>query len=1224
MLRLPEIQRRPSAAVRRPATAVQVATAVAVAAMLLVGVLLQRAAPAAGDGSSSSCALAVDSTPATAISAYPLGPSLHVANDWSKLTTESPAPDGYANVDADHDVQATFQGTDPDGIPDRSIQEGADRLVITVLDPAQDVPVQVWDDGDSDHTTLNGPGFVLSAAEAAHTFTLNSSTPFIGSGYPLIFLFDHHSPDAGPDGVLGTNDDVQASGIGILAKFNGSDSEPPSIRVDRIGRSGDVAFDVWYVTAGVNTLKVRATSDVNPDGVNVKLVETGPDSARFEGRLCLIENKADSAPGALREGDTFPMAGNSISEYATLRVTAGQVGIEYGSPDTSTHSRNAAIDDTTPVVLGVTTSGGSGAGEGAEGPDSLTKREMFIKIQANDPISELGSSINVYYEVGGGYLEQSHQGQSAWYVADEGFPTGDRVIEVEATDVAGNIAPPTESATRIFRLDVELMEPVTVPSPFEVVSDARPTILIDFGGGGETATVTMVNNVTTIDGLDVQLLPDSDSGRIAFIVRPFVDLDTGLHELVIPAGGVIDAAGNTNEFDFNLTFEVDPSAAPTPVPTATATATPAASVTPAATATATPTPVPTVGVTPTSPASSGGSGGVPQPAASPTPSPKPPDRPTNVVATAGDAQATVRWSAPASDGGAPITGFLVLVLQSDRVVKTGPDVTVATVNGLVNGKSYEFAVIAINAVGEGIASEPSAAVVPTGPPGAPTNVVAKVDANGSIAVTWAQPSSNSGAPVTSYVVVAGQRETLASQTILANSTSALFNDIKPGVAVQFRVRAVNRAGSSPLSAPSSSVTVPAVVAVPATPNAKPTPGQPNAAADGTVVIRTFIVLGAQERSALGLALSNARGTGVTVPAGSLIITNQTDRLAVTLPISPVNSTGPFSGSLEIATNSLQISLKDGQGDMTLAPAEGVALEGSASLVISDRSLTFYLTDPVLTFRPAIATPAAVTSVEFRVGISALQDGTVLESDMLKGLPASMIAPDAVFVLADNASEGYQLTGRPDTVAIVTFVDVPPSLGQLPSTASATFTVDSEWLATQAAGNRTIGVLLWTTETDTTAVPADCFADIAGISRCRALLNDVTLGEAHLALVALTPLLAQAPDNGQADSPEAATPAVGVSSTPIATVAVAGTAVGNPPVTPSAVSSATPVRPTASGSFPEVPTPLIIDSTPDGIAVIAAEGNDLSGWAIIATGVAVAAGVAGSVAVFRIVTVRKPT
>jgi subtilisin family serine protease len=89
-----------------------------------------------------------------------------------------------------------------------------------------------------------------------------------------------------------------------------------------------------------------------------------------------------------------------------------------------------------------------------------------------------------------------------------------------------------------------------------------------------------------------------------------------------------------------------------------------------------------------------------------------PSAPTNVNATAGDKSANVSWTAPASDGGSPLTGYTVVVLPSGPSAVFNVNGISATVTNLTNGTAYTVRVYATNAVGDGAQSAPSAPVTP--------------------------------------------------------------------------------------------------------------------------------------------------------------------------------------------------------------------------------------------------------------------------------------------------------------------------------------------------------------------------------------------------------------------------------------------------------------------------------------------------------------------------------
>jgi len=131
-----------------------------------------------------------------------------------------------------------------------------------------------------------------------------------------------------------------------------------------------------------------------------------------------------------------------------------------------------------------------------------------------------------------------------------------------------------------------------------------------------------------------------------------------------------------------------------------------------------------------------------------------PDEPSAPTVTSLNGSLKVEWSAPASDGGASITGYTATADDGTTTYTctwtSGP--LECTITELTNGTSYDVTVVAVNAAGSSMPSS-STAGVPATVPSAPS-ITSVVRDLGTITVTWSAPSSTGGADVTDYTVTA--------------------------------------------------------------------------------------------------------------------------------------------------------------------------------------------------------------------------------------------------------------------------------------------------------------------------------------------------------------------------------------------------------------------------------------------------------------------------------------
>ncbi len=199
-----------------------------------------------------------------------------------------------------------------------------------------------------------------------------------------------------------------------------------------------------------------------------------------------------------------------------------------------------------------------------------------------------------------------------------------------------------------------------------------------------------------------------------------------------------------------------------------------------------------------------------------------PDAPTDLRATAGDGQVTLRWRAPGNTGTkngakAEIMHYNVYMSTSSGRLKSG-DIrkvesgTSATYGGLVNGTTFYFAVSAVNSVGESNLSDEVSAMLTANVqgdrvPDAPTNLLA-VSGNGRAGLIWRAPGDTgikdgAAAAITQYVVYwsnfPGNIETSGNSKAVTSGTSTVVEGLVNGTLYYFAATAFNAAGRSALS-----------------------------------------------------------------------------------------------------------------------------------------------------------------------------------------------------------------------------------------------------------------------------------------------------------------------------------------------------------------------------------------------------------------------------------------
>ncbi|BCS55760.1 hypothetical protein GSbR_03640 [Geobacter sp. SVR] len=342
-----------------------------------------------------------------------------------------------------------------------------------------------------------------------------------------------------------------------------------------------------------------------------------------------------------------------------------------------------------------------------------------------------------------------------------------------------------------------------------------------------------------------------------------------------------------------------------------------------------------------------------------------PGAPSGVTAVAGNGQATVTFTPPASDGGG-IVGYTVIASPSTGTTDSnaGSTATTHTVTGLTNGTGYTFTVTATNALGTSATSAQSNLVTPAASftvPGAPAGVTA-VAGNGQATVTFTAPSSNGGSSITGYTVTsspAGGVDIAAGSTSLYHTITGLTN----GTAYIFTVTATNATGTG-TAATSNSVTPTLPLFVPSAPT-----GVTATFGDSQATV-TFSAPVSNGNSAItGYTVTSSPGNKTASGTASPItITGLTNGQAYTFTVTAANVVG--SGAASAASNSV-------------IPGSGPGAPTGVTAVAGNSQATVSFTAPAnnggsaITGYTAVSTPGTITAsgTTSPITVTGLTNGT---------------------------------------------------------------------------------------------------------------------------------------------------------------------------------------------------------------------------------------------------------
>ncbi|HSX53019.1 MAG TPA: alkaline phosphatase family protein [Patescibacteria group bacterium] len=341
-----------------------------------------------------------------------------------------------------------------------------------------------------------------------------------------------------------------------------------------------------------------------------------------------------------------------------------------------------------------------------------------------------------------------------------------------------------------------------------------------------------------------------------------------------------------------------------------------------------------------------------------------PFSPSNPNVTSGNGQATIQWSKAITDGGSPLTGYLVTpningVAQTP--ISYSSTATSQIITGLTNSDVFTFTVSGVNAVGTGYVSEPATPITigtPTGPisPNA-------IPGNGQATVSWGTPASDNGSAITGYIVtpyIGGNAQT--ATTFNNTNLTQVITGLTNGQGYRFMISAINSLGTGH-GVFTNLITVGSPLS-PRTPSAKPGNGQATVSWSAPSSNNGSAVTGYIVTTYIGTTASPPLGKPFNSTAISQVITGLVNGKTYTFKISAINANGVGPQSVSTVSTTVGSPLAPtgvkataGTGSATLswtipASANGAAITG---YIITPYKGVFSTPQPSITFNSTTLT-----------------------------------------------------------------------------------------------------------------------------------------------------------------------------------------------------------------------------------------------------------------------------